>query len=150
MNIFDIVVGIIMLIIIIRAWFKGFSGMILSAASFVISAILAWLLHPAVASLLEGTGFPYAVRCGIAVVIIFILSMIICAVVSFFVKGIFKLPVLKSADKLVGVLIGLVCAIVFAKIAASAFALVYNGLSLINFEHSLSAFENSLIVKIFN
>ena len=140
---FDIVIFALMGLIIARAYFKGFSGMLLSVASFIISAAAAWFLYPALAQSLDNGKLPYTVMCGISIVVIYVLSMAVCCVASFVFNLFFKLPVLKTANKLIGLLLGVVCALLFAKIAAKAVVLIYENAELGN------AWD-SLIVKIFN
>ena len=140
---FDIAIFIIMALIIVRAWFKGFSGMLLSVASFVISAAAAWFLYPSVAQSLNIGNLSYTVKCGISMIIVYVASLIVCTILSFVLNMFFKLPVLKTANKLLGLVLGIVCALLFAKIAAKAIVLI-NDYSI------LSGEINSIIVKIFN
>ncbi len=143
LNIFDLVVVIIMTLIIIRSWIKGFSGILLSSASFVLSAILAWILHPQLATVLDNGEIPYTVWRGIAIVIIYIVSFIVCTVASYIINMFFKLPVLKSANKILGLLLGIISALLLAKIAAISIAFIFDSLR-------IGDISRSLIVKIFN
>ncbi len=143
LNIFDLVVVIIMTLIIIRSWIKGFSGILLSSASFVLSAILAWILHPQLATVLDNGEIPYTVWRGIAIVIIYIVSFIVCTVASYIINMFFKLPVLKSANKILGLLLGIISALLLAKIAAISIVFIFDSLR-------IGDISCSLIVKIFN
>ncbi len=140
---FDAVVVIIMALIIIRAWFKGFSGMLLSVVSFIISAAAAWFLYPVLARTLDNGKLPYTVWCGIAMIIIYIVSLAVCTLLSLVVNMFFKLPVLKTANKALGLALGVVCALILSKIASKAILFIYD-------TANLGDAYQSIIVRIFN
>lgn len=151
MNLFDIIVFIIMSVIIIRAWLKGFAGTLLSFASFVVSAIAAWTLYPSVAKLIDFGEIPHTVLCGVSIIIVYAISMLICTVISFFVNSFFKIPVLKTLNKLLGLVLGIICALIFAKIASVGVLMFYEGMNIFapdRFDREL--IDTSVIIKIFN
>jgi len=151
MNLFDIIVLIIMAAIVLRAWFKGFSGTVLSFASFVVSAVAAWILHPKLAEMLYKDEVPIIVLNGISIVIVYALSMLVCTIVSFLVNSFLKLPVLKSLNKLLGIALGVVCALIFAKIASSGVVMFYEGMSTYAPDRfNRDIIDTSIIIKFFN
>ena len=151
MNLFDIIVLIIMAAIILRAWIKGFAGTLLSFASFVISGIAAWTLYPRLSDVFYNGEIPRTVINGISIIMIYAITMLACTVVSFFINSFFKIPVLKTLNKILGLALGIVCALIFAKIASSAIMMFYEGMSVFAPDkYDREIIDTSIIINFFN
>ena len=221
--ILDILLIAIAALIIFRAWSKGFSSSFLSLASFVISAIASWVLHPPLASYLDkailnkpivelisnkitqlaesgdtqtlfsdmpqsfkqfldsfgidptkiegdfanstqsatefvtnlatdiASSLSYLISCAISIICIYLITMLICIILSLIIKKIVKLPVLHSADKILGLIIGVISSSFFLWMTCNVLALIVNGLFAIYTDNQIvSAVQNSFVIKIFS
>lgn len=87
----------------------------------------------------------------IAFILVFILAYIILKVAVSLIGKLFKLPVLRDIDKLLGTVFGIVCALLFI-LAVSAFApgigTVLNAIAPNMFDKAV--LENSLIIRLFS
>ena len=151
MNVIDIILVILVGVIILRGWLKGLSGIMLSFASFAVSAILSWVFHPRLAEYINIGDIPYPLLCAISIVIIFIVSMLACGFITFLIKSIFKLPVLKIADKLLGIIFSLVCSLILLKLISEGITMLILGLNtLFPDKIGTDLISDSLILKIFS
>lgn len=220
--IFDIILAGVMAFIVIRSWKKGFVATLLHLASIVISAIAAWVLHPALAQWIDnkfmsnpvttairnqisslsengdletmfsempqkfknylenlnvdygniqerfaaanqsaakfadevaaeiGAGLSYALSCAVALILIFTVSMIACTVVSFVINSVFKLPVLNSANKLMGIALGVVCAVFFAWVFSNGAVMFFEGMKAIApYTFNDESIKSSVLINFF-
>ena len=92
----------------------------------------------------------YTLSCAIAIFAIFILASIVCAVLSFIINSVFKLPVLKTANQLLGLLVGIVCAVALAWVFSHSSVLLFDTMGAIYpdiFDRAL--IDNSYIINFF-
>ena len=94
--------------------------------------------------------FSYTLSCAISIFGIFIIASIICAVISLIINSVFKLPVLKTANQLLGLIIGIVCSVSVAWVFSHASVLLFDTMGAIypdTFDRAL--IDNSFIISFF-
>lgn len=109
----DVILAVIGLIVIVHHSVRGFVrsvfGLLKLALSLIITAVITPLLF---------ADSDFVTRL-LAYVLIFIAAYVILIVISIIVDKIFKLPVLKQANKLLGIIFGIICAYVILSVAAA-------------------------------
>lgn len=164
----DLIICAVILLIVLINWHLGFFRALLSFFGFFIALVCGWIFSPYVADLIEpkiaeffqkegvdtlaGTikGLDITSRAASSVLgfgIVFLavsLIILILKIVSIFV---FKLPVLKQADKLLGFLLGLAVGVLTASVL-SILAFTFSEV-LIRSVESINAemFEGSVVAK---
>jgi uncharacterized membrane protein required for colicin V production len=119
----DLALIIIAVLAVIDGYMHGFMLMVLNVLSVVAALFLAWILSPAIASVLplyprSGTGFSGSVgdliytklNTGLWFIILFIIVMLLSILLRPLVKLIGKIPVIKITNKILGAAFGLLLA----------------------------------------
>lgn len=92
----------------------------------------------------------YTLSCGIAIFSIFIGCSIVCAIASFFINSFFKLPILDTANKMLGLCIGVVCALTLAWVFSYASILLFDTFGAMYPEQfNKEILESSIIINFF-
>jgi len=121
-NVLDIVMLIVLSLSIIFGIIKGFIRELLSLAFFIIAVVLAALYYSDVGKWLGDPVKDKDIANFIGFILIFTTVLIIGTLITYFTKSIFTIGPLKSIDKILGGLFGLVRGILIASIIV--FALV--------------------------
>ena len=124
LNILDIVFIIIIFLSIFLGILKGFIRELFSLVFLIIAAVLSFLYYSEIGGILVKYIKNKNISKFIGFVLIFVIVLIIGSVVTFLLKKIFVLGPLKSIDKILGGVFGLIrgilisCVIVFGLIAS--------------------------------
>lgn len=149
--IIDIVLLLIFIVCVVYYYRKGFVRSLLEFCSFFVSVILTKMYSPAAADwILENTDFfsgvssPEAKANLISVIVLFIVISVVLRVIIGVIDKFFTLPVIKTANKALGVLIGAVCGFLLV----SAVTVLINVLNLTGYAPLETAVANSKIMEL--
>ncbi len=149
--IIDIVLGLIFLLCVGYYYRKGFARSILEFFSFFAAAIVTRVFYGDVANfLLENTSFfaddsyPQQKARLISMIVLFIAASIIIKLLISFIDRFFKLPLIKTANKALGLLIG----ILIGFLIVTGICLVINFVAMTGYEPLVNAVGNSKIMEI--
>ena len=93
----------------------------------------------------------YLIACVIAIISIFIVASVVCAIASFFINSIFRLPVLNFANKSLGLVMGVITALILGWLISISASMVINVLASLYPENvSSTLIANSIAVKLFS
>ncbi len=97
-----------------------------------------------------GSALSYTLSCGIAMLVIFTVSSIICSVISLILNSVVKLPILNSTNKLLGLILGICGAVVFAWVFSQCSVMLFDSLKAIYPDaFNSESIENSYIINFF-
>lgn len=149
--IIDIVLLLIFIVCVVYYYRKGFVRSLLEFCSFFVSVILTKMYSPAAADwILKNTDFfsdvrsPEAKANLISVIVLFIVISVVLRVIIGVIDKFFTLPVIKTANKALGVLIGAVCGFLLV----SAVTVLLNVLNLTGYAPLETAVANSKIMEL--
>ena len=149
--IIDIVLLLIFIVCVVYYYRKGFVRSILEFCSFFVSALLTKMYSPAAADwLIKNTDFfngvsaPQAKANLISVIVIFIAASVLLRVIIGLIDKFFTLPVIKTANKALGLLVGAICGFLLV----SAVTLFINVLNLTGYAPLETAVANSKIMEL--
>ena len=115
-----LIIGVVVISAVIGV-VRGFVREALSLTGWIVSFLIAWRFNGGLSSLLQGWINNPNLQFLVAFVILFILSMLIFALLSFFASKLIQRTGLTSTDRAIGIVFGLVRGIVVV-IAFVAFA----------------------------
>lgn len=148
-HIIDIILAAVFIIITATNFFRGFAKTILDFVKFFLSIVLAVWFSPQITDWVFSntklfTGTEKYIAKLIIIVLSFLLFSFILNFVASLIEKIFKLPVLKQANKLLGGVLGAVCGAIAVVVLCIALQVsshvVYNA-------KYVSLVENSVIVQ---
>lgn len=125
LNILDIIFIVIILLSMFLGILKGFIKELLSLVFLVVATILSFLYYSEIGGFLLKYIKNKNISKFVGFVLIFVIVLIVGSLVTFFLKKIFVLGPLKSIDKILGGVFGLIrgilisCVIVFGLIASN-------------------------------
>ena len=97
-----------------------------------------------------GASVAHAISIGIALLLIYIVVYTVCLIASFAINSIFKLPLLKQANKLLSLCLGLACALIFAWFFSHFSVNVIDGLELLDTDSAgFSLLKSSYLIRLF-
>lgn len=93
----------------------------------------------------------YLISCAVAVIAIFVVASIVCAILSYFINSIFKLPVLNFANKALGIAMGVISALILGWILSVSCSVVIDALGSL-YPHSFDKemLDNSYVIRLFS
>lgn len=124
LNILDIIFIVIILLSMFLGILKGFIKELFSLVFLIIAAVLSFLYYSEIGGFLLKYIKNKNISKFVGFVLIFVIVLIVGSLVTFFLKKIFVLGPLKSIDKILGGVFGLIrgilisCVIVFGLIAS--------------------------------
>ncbi len=149
--ILDIILGLIFLLCVGYYYRKGFARSVMEFFSFFAAGVLTRLFYGDVASfLLENTSFfsssasPYYTARLVSIIGVFILASILIKLVIRTVDKVFKLPLIKTANKALGLVIGVLCGFLLVTVIC----LVTDFVASTGYEPVKEAVSNSYIMEL--
>ena len=98
-----------------------------------------------------GSALAYLASCAIALILIFAVASIVCGIISVFIKALFKLPILQTANKILGLVLGIAAALIFAWIFSHCAVTVLNAVSVLYPDTvQEGTVESTILVKLFS
>ena len=107
LNILDIIIIAIITVSALVGIFRGFVREILSLIGWVVSAWLAWRFANMFAPLFDSFVNSPDVRKAAAFIVIFLISLVLFALISYFISKIMNKSALKGMDRTLGMVFGL-------------------------------------------
>ncbi len=165
----DIIVLAVLAICIVIYTKRGFMKSLLNFIGFFVALVCAYLAQPVLAPALEGpigrtlAGYDGSdgtlsemlgsditasiIASVVAFAILFILFSVAVKLVAWFVDRVFRLPVLKQANKLLGLILGLLIGLFYAQLLA-IFFFTFSELLIASFDWITGeAFEGSVVAR---
>ncbi len=149
--ILDIVLGLIFALSVVYYYRKGFARSVLEFFSFFAAAITTRLFYDDFAKfILEKTtffqndAFPQQKAKIVSIILLFIAATILIKYLIKVIDKLFKLPLVKTANKALGLVIGVICGFLIV----TAVCLVMNVLVMTDNELVVNAVNNSKIMEI--
>ena len=99
------IIGIVFVSCVISV-IRGFVREAISLASWVVSFLIAWNLHGAFATFFDNTIEHQNLRLIVAFFVLFVMSLIVFTIISFFASKLVERTGLTGADRVIGVIFG--------------------------------------------
>mgnify|MGYP006386124185 FL=1 len=149
--IIDIVLGLIFILCVGYYYHKGFARSILEFFSFFAAGVITKIYYSDFAQLLlentpffEGDTFPEEKARMVSLVALFIGASILIKILISLIDRFFKLPLIKTANKALGLLIGVLCGFLLV----TGICLVIDLVAMTGYEPLVNAVNNSMIMEI--
>lgn len=98
-----------------------------------------------------GSALANLIASAIALILIFALTMVICSIITVFLKAVVKLPILHSLDKLLGLALGLLAALIFAWLFSHCAVSIFDALeSLYPDKYTAGTLDQTVLISFFS
>lgn len=114
----DILLCLLGIFTVIKYTARGFVRSVFGALKFSLSIAVAYIFTPIIFA------FQGLTETIVAYLLVFAASYVILSVIAMIIDKIFKLPILKTANKLLGFLLGIVCAYMILSVIVSLLSLL--------------------------
>lgn len=149
--ILDIVLGLIFILCVGYYYRKGFARSILEFFSFFAAAIVTRVFYGDIAAFLlentnffDGSTFPGQTARLVSIIGLFIIASILIKFIISAIDRVFKLPLIKTANKAMGLLIGVLCGFLLVTVIC----VVLNFVAMTGYEPIVNAISNSKVMEI--